>query len=131
MPVLRSKNNVYLLAPYFKGSVFVQELKTDANVELLNLEHNRLETLKNIENESDRTLFSLNLKSDLGYNKVRLPFEKPIEQEIEERISSRSKAGDLLPRGFQKIDFLEVIVPKSEEDEVQTPPIEETEFTLE
>ena len=52
-------------------------------------------------------------------------------KEIEERISSRSKAGDLLPRGFQKIDFLEVIVPKSEEDEVQTPPIEETEFTLE
>ena len=46
----RTKNNVYLLAPYFKSSVFVQELKTDANVELLNLEHNRLETLKNIEN---------------------------------------------------------------------------------
>ena len=45
----RTKNNVYLLAPYFKSSVFVQELKTDANVELLNLEHNRLETLKNIE----------------------------------------------------------------------------------
>lgn len=46
----RTKNNVYLLSPYFKSSVFVQELKTDANVELLNLEHNRLETLKNIEN---------------------------------------------------------------------------------
>ena len=45
----RTKNNVYLLTPYFKSSVFVQELKTDANVELLNLEHNRLETLKNIE----------------------------------------------------------------------------------
>ena len=28
----RTKNNVYLLAPYFKSSVFVQELKTDANV---------------------------------------------------------------------------------------------------
>ena len=52
-------------------------------------------------------------------------------KEIEERISSRSKAGDLLPRGFQKIDSLEIVVPKSEEEEVQTPPIEDTEFTLE
>ena len=50
----RTKNNVYLLAPYFKSSVFVQELKTDANVELLNLEHNRLETLKNIEKNGER-----------------------------------------------------------------------------
>ena len=49
----RTKNNVYLLAPYFKSSVFVQELKTDANVELLNLEHNRLETLKNIEKNGE------------------------------------------------------------------------------
>ena len=52
-----------------------------------NFNKSLFETLKNIENESDRTLFSLNLKSDLGYNKVRLPFEKPIEQEIEERIA--------------------------------------------
>ena len=43
-----------------------------------NFNKSLFETLKNIENESDRTLFSLNLKSDLGYNKVRLPFEKPI-----------------------------------------------------
>lgn len=55
----RTKNNVYLLAPYFKSSVFVQELKTDANVELLNLEHNRLETLKNIEKKW-RTLCNSN-----------------------------------------------------------------------
>lgn len=58
----RTKNNVYLLAPYFKSSVFVQELKTDANVELLNLEHNRLETLKNIEKNGERYAIPTKLK---------------------------------------------------------------------
>lgn len=58
----RTKNNVYLLAPYFKSSVFVQELKTDANVELLNLEHNRLETLKNIEKNGERYIIPTKLK---------------------------------------------------------------------
>ena len=58
----RTKNNVYLLAPYFKSSVFVQELKTDANVELLNLEHNRLETLKNIEKNRERYVIPTKLK---------------------------------------------------------------------
>lgn len=47
--------------------------------------------------------------------------------EIAERISSRSKSGDLLPRGFQKIDSLEVVLPKNGE-EVQ---LEEMEFVLE
>lgn len=58
----RTKNNVYLLAPYFKSSVFVQELKTDANVELLNLEHNRLETIKNIEKNGERYVIPTKLK---------------------------------------------------------------------
>lgn len=58
----RTKNNVYLLAPYFKSSVFVQELKTDANVELLNLEHNMLETLKNIEKNGERYVIPTKLK---------------------------------------------------------------------
>lgn len=58
----RTKNNVYLLAPYFKSSVFVQELKTDANVELLNLEHNRLETLKNIEKNGEHYVIPTKLK---------------------------------------------------------------------
>lgn len=58
----RTKNNVYLLAPYFKSSVFVQELKTDANVELLNLEHNSLETLKNIEKNGERYVIPTKLK---------------------------------------------------------------------
>lgn len=58
----RTKNNVYLLAPYFKSSVFVQELKTDANVELLNLEHNRMETLKNIEKNGERYVIPTKLK---------------------------------------------------------------------
>lgn len=58
----RTKNNVYLLSPYFKSSVFVQELKTDANVELLNLEHNRLETLKNIEKNGERYVIPTKLK---------------------------------------------------------------------
>ena len=58
----RTKNNVYLLAPYFKSSVFVQELKTDANVELLNLKHNRLETLKNIEKNGERYVIPTKLK---------------------------------------------------------------------
>lgn len=58
----RTKNNVYLLAPYFKSSVFVQELKTDANVELINLEHNRLETLKNIEKNGERYVIPTKLK---------------------------------------------------------------------
>ena len=58
----RTKNNVYLLTPYFKSSVFVQELKTDANVELLNLEHNRLETLKNIEKNGERYVIPTKLK---------------------------------------------------------------------
>ena len=58
----RTKNNVYLLAPYFKSSVFVQELKTDANVELLELENNRLETLKNIEKNGERYVIPTKLK---------------------------------------------------------------------
>lgn len=58
----RTKNNVYLLYPYFKSSVFVQELKTDANVELLELENNRLETLKNIEKNGERYVIPTKLK---------------------------------------------------------------------
>ncbi|MGN1281441.1 MAG: DNA topoisomerase IV subunit A [Succinivibrio sp.] len=53
-------------------------------------------------------------------------------KEIEQRLSSRSKAGDLLPRGFQKIDELEVITPKDDESQDSSiVPIEETEFVLE
>lgn len=58
----RTKNNVYLLSPYFKSSMFVQELKTDANVELLELENNRLETLKNIEKNGERYVIPTKLK---------------------------------------------------------------------
>lgn len=58
----RTKNNVYLLSPYFKSSVFVQELKTDANVELLELENNRLETLKNIEKNGEHYVIPTKLK---------------------------------------------------------------------
>lgn len=58
----RTKNNVYLLSPYFKSSVFVQELKTDANVELLELENNMLETLKNIEKNGERYVIPTKLK---------------------------------------------------------------------
>lgn len=58
----RTKNNVYLLSPYFKSSVFVQELKTDVNVELLELENNRLETLKNIEKNGERYVIPTKLK---------------------------------------------------------------------
>ena len=58
----RTKNNVYLLSPYFKSSVFVQELKTDANVELLELENNRLETLKNIEKNGESYVIPTKLK---------------------------------------------------------------------
>lgn len=58
----RTKNNVYLLSPYFKSSVFVQELKTEANVELLELENNRLETLKNIEKNGERYVIPTKLK---------------------------------------------------------------------
>ena len=42
--------------------MFVQELKSDANVELLNLEHNRLETLKNIEKNGERYVIPTKLK---------------------------------------------------------------------
>lgn len=45
------------------------------------------ETLKNIDDETQRTLFSLDLKGKLGYNRPRLPFEKSIEEEIAERIT--------------------------------------------
>lgn len=58
----RTKNNVYLLSSYFKSSVFVQELKTDVNVELLELENNRLETLKNIEKNGERYVIPTKLK---------------------------------------------------------------------
>lgn len=58
----RTKNNVYLLSPYFKSSVFVQELKTEANVELLELENNKLETLKNIEKNGERYVIPTKLK---------------------------------------------------------------------
>ena len=47
--------------------------------------------------------------------------------EIADRISSRSKSGDLLPRGFQKIDYLEVVLPKNGEEVM----LEEMEFVLE
>ena len=49
-------------------------------------------------------------------------------QEVEQRCSVRTKAGDLLPRGFQKIDSIEVIKPKDEESKVEA--VQE-EFTLE
>ena len=58
----RTKNNVYLLAPYFKSSVFIQELENDVNVELLNLENNNLETLKNIEKNGERYAIPTKLK---------------------------------------------------------------------
>ena len=58
----RTKNNVYLLAPYFKSSVFIQELENDVNVELLNLENNKLETLKNIEKNGERYAIPTKLK---------------------------------------------------------------------
>ena len=58
----RTKNNVYLLAPYFKSSVFIQELENDVNVELLNLENNKLETLKNIEKNGERYVIPTKLK---------------------------------------------------------------------
>ena len=58
----RTKNNVYLLAPYFKSSVFIQELEIDVNVELLNLENNKLETLKNIEKNGERYVIPTKLK---------------------------------------------------------------------
>lgn len=32
-------------------------------------------------------------------------------KELEDRISSRSKSGDMLPKGYQKIDSLEVVLP--------------------
>ena len=51
-------------------------------------------------------------------------------QEIEQRISERTKAGDLLPRGFQKIDSLEVILKKDDATPEDIPPVE-PEFTLE
>ena len=58
----RTKNNVYLLAPYFKSSVFIQELENDVNVELLNLENNKLETLKNIEKNGESYAIPTKLK---------------------------------------------------------------------
>ena len=58
----RTKNNVYLLAPYFKSSVFIQELEIDVNVELLNLENNKLETLKNIEKNGECYVIPTKLK---------------------------------------------------------------------
>jgi len=48
------------------------------------------------------------------------------EREIVERLSSRAKSGDLLPRGYQKIDSLEVVVPKKDEAILEEIP----EFTL-
>lgn len=51
--------------------------------------------------------------------------------ELLERVSARAKRGDLLPRGFQKIDSLEVIVPKAEDSEAPAGTVEEIEFTLE
>ncbi len=45
------------------------------------------ETLKNKDDEIQRTLFSLDVKSKLGYYKPRLPFEKSVEEEIAERIA--------------------------------------------
>ena len=58
----RTKNNVYLLAPYFKSSVFIQELENDVNVVLLNLENNKLETLKNIEKNGESYAIPTKLK---------------------------------------------------------------------
>lgn len=51
-------------------------------------------------------------------------------KEIAERLSSRSKAGDALPRGFQKVDYLEVIHPEVEDGGVQEAPVPDPEFTL-
>ena len=79
----------YGLEKGVKTEFYIDGKSCDDDIEPVfeNFNKSLFETLKNIENESDRTLFSLNIKSDLGYNKVRLPFEKPIEQEIEERIA--------------------------------------------
>ena len=37
--------------------------------------------------------------------------------EIAERLSVRTKRGDTLPRGFQKVDFIEVVKAKSDSGE--------------
>src|SRR5574344_111857 len=56
-------------------------------------------------------------------------------KEIADRISSRSKAGDMLPKGYQKIDSLEVVLPVAKETEASSEETEESsddlEFTLE
>lgn len=52
-----------------------------------NFNKSLFETLKNIENPTQRMLFSSKVSGEVGYNRPRLPFEKPIEQEIEERIA--------------------------------------------
>ncbi len=52
-----------------------------------NLNKAIFETLKNKDDETQRTLFSLDLKAKLGYNRPRLPFEKSIEEEIAQRIA--------------------------------------------
>ena len=50
-------------------------------------------------------------------------------KEILERLGSRTKVGDMLPRGYQKITSLEVELPKSDADENAEEEIPE--FTLE
>jgi len=49
--------------------------------------------------------------------------------EIEDRISSRTRNGDLLPRGYQKVDSLEVIKVENPADETKSSDF--LEFTLE
>ena len=58
-------------------------------------------------------------------------------KEINERISSRSRAGDLLPKGFQKVDFVEVVRPvatdntEQETTDTQVPDVSLDDFVLE
>ena len=46
--------------------------------------------------------------------------------DLKERVSSRAKSGIALPRGFQKVDFIEVVLPAA--DEPSAP--ETADFTL-
>ena len=53
--------------------------------------------------------------------------------DLENKLSSRTRAGEVLPRGYQKVDYIEVILPKVK-DEEENPAEDETEipeFTLE
>ena len=50
------------------------------------------------------------------------------ERQIEERNSTRTRAGDTLPQGFQKVDSIEVVTPKVSEEAMEE---EVPEFVLE